>query len=248
MEEKEREISVKDIVRIIKKNLIFILITSLVFAACSFFITKFFIQKTYTSSVKLYVETESGNLKASEYVSMHTYAEKLVATYIEMLNTNSFFVDVSDELNEKYTATELSKMISFADIENTEVFKSNVISKSPTDSKNIADAVAKIAPRTISKINKNATLKIVDEATIPKTPASPNTSRNVMLALLAGLVISLVISFARDILDVKLKYNDEMTTINGIPVLAAIPDFENLTSKGGNSKRKKDWADKKEIY
>ena len=69
-----------------------------------------------------------------------------------------------------------------------------------------------------------------------------------MLALLAGLVISLVISFARDILDVKLKYNDEMTTINGIPVLAAIPDFENLTSKGGSSRRKKDWADKKEIY
>ena len=39
------EISFKDILRIIKKNLIFIIIASLLFSVCSFFVTKFFIKK-----------------------------------------------------------------------------------------------------------------------------------------------------------------------------------------------------------
>ena len=33
-------------------------------------------------------------------------------------------------------------------------------------------------------------------------------------------------AFVRDYFDVKIKYDDDMTTINSIPVLAAIPDFE----------------------
>ena len=47
-----------------------------------------------------------------------------------------------------------------------------------------------------------------------------------MIAFAAGLIISLIISFVRDFLDVKIKYNDEMTTVLDLPLLAAIPDFE----------------------
>ena len=49
------EISFKDITRVIKKNIVFILVVSCLFAIISVFVTTFFIQKTYTSSVKLYV-------------------------------------------------------------------------------------------------------------------------------------------------------------------------------------------------
>ena len=97
--------------------------------------------------------------------------------------------------------------------------------------RSIADAVAKVAPVTISSILKNnSQLKIVDEATIPKNPTSPNVLKNVLLALLAGLVISLAIAFIRDYFDVKIKYNEEMTTLCKVPVLAAIPDFEYFTN------------------
>ena len=44
-----------------------------------------------------------------------------------------------------------------------------------------------------------------------------------MIAFAAGLIISLIISFVRDFLDVKIKYNDEMTTVLDLPLLAAFP-------------------------
>ena len=115
--------------------------------------------------------------------------------------------------------------------QDTEVFKALVNSGSPSESKNIGNAIAKIAPDTIANVKDNAKLKIVDKATTPKAPTSPNVSRNVMIAFAAGLIISLIISFVRDFLDVKIKYNDEMTTVLDLPLLAAIPDFEYFSNQ-----------------
>lgn len=226
------EISFKDILRIIKKNIAMIVIISLIFAVCSFFVTTFFISKTYTTSVKLYVSADYTDSNVGNDLNTYNYTSKLVATYIQMLDTNKFFTEVSKELNEKYTASQLQEMVTFTSVENTEVFKASVISKSPTEAKNIADAVAKTAPKTISELLvNNYQLKIVDEATIPKAPTSPNVTRNVLIAFFAGLVISLIFSFTHDYFDVKIKYNEEMTTLCDVPVLAAIPDFEYFTDR-----------------
>lgn len=243
------EFSFKDIFGVIKKNIAVVLVVSLLCAVCSFFATSFFVKKTYTATVKLYVSTDSDGKSSYDDLNSYNYASKLVATYIQMLNTNNFFTDVSEELNQKYTASQLKGMISFKGVEDTEIFEASVSSESPTETKKIADAVANTAPKTIAEILKNnAQLKIVDEAVIPKAPTSPNVSKNVFVAFLIGLVASLVFAFVRDYFDVKIKYDEEMTTLANLPVLAAIPDFESYSvsakseksgsnTKGSNTKR-----------
>ena len=220
------EITFKDITRIIKKNIVFIAVLSLLCAAASYFVTTFLVQKTYTSTVKLYVETNYKSQSAYDDYQSINYAKNLVLTYIELLDSNSFYNSVSKELNEKYTASQLKSMIKFESIEDTEVFKALVNSGSPSESKNIGNAIAKIAPDTIANVKDNAKLKIVD-----------NVSRNVMIAFAAGLIISLIISFVRDFLDVKIKYNDEMTTVLDLPLLAAIPDFEYFSNQKAAEKK-----------
>ena len=235
------EITFKDITRIIKKNIVFIAVLSLLCAAASYFVTTFFVPKTYTSTVKLYVETNYKSQSAYDDYQSINYAKNLVLTYIELLDSNSFYNSVSKELNEKYTASQLKSMIKFESIEDTEVFKVLVNSGSPSESKNIGNAIAKIAPNTIANVKDNAKLKIVDKATTPKSPTSPNVSRNVMIAFAAGIIISLIISFVRDILDVKIKYNDEMTTVLDLPLLAAIPDFEYFSNQKAAEKKYGDY-------
>ena len=149
------EISFKDITRVIKKNIVFILVVSCLFAIISVFVTTFFIQKTYTSSVKLYVETNYNTSSAMEDNQSVNYAKNLVLT---------FYSEVSKELHEKYTASQLKTMIKFESIEDTEVFKAIVVSPSPYESKEIGDSIAKIAPKIIANVKDNAKLKIVDGA------------------------------------------------------------------------------------
>ena len=245
MEEKEEAVlSFKDILGVLRKNLIFIIITCLVFSLGSFFVTNFLVTKHYTSTISLYVETvdlqpDSQN-SAIYSLNMQNYALKLVNTYIRMLDTNTFYTKLATELNDNYTPDELSKMISYKSDETTEVFDVSVVSESPTESKVIADTIAEVAPETISNLKSNAKLKVCDEAQLPTKPSSPSLSRNVIIAFAIGLLLALVVSFIRHFLDKKIKYDDEMTTILDIPVLAAIPSFDTYINQKGKNGGAKD--------
>ncbi len=236
MEEKDEiEISFKDVLNVLKRNLIFIIVTILVFTLSSFFITKFFIPKSYTASISLYVDTTYKQADkpsgSNSDLNAYNYAQKLVSTYIRMLNTNTFYSELSEELNNKYSAGELSKMITFKNDGETEIFDAFVTSKSPAEAKKIADAVAEIAPKTISRLNSNGELKIVDYAEIPTTPSSPNVTQNLLIAFAIGLVISVAIAFIRHFADKKIKYSEEMTALGDLPILAAIPNFDHYLNE-----------------
>ena len=245
MEEKDEIIiSPKMIFEVLKKNLVFIIITVLLFTLGSFFITNFLVTKHYTSTISLYVETidlQPDSTNSAVYsLNMQNYALKLVNTYIRMLDNNSFYTKLSNELNEKYTPAELSRMISFKSDDTTEVFDVSVVSESPTESKKIADTIAEVAPETISNLKSNAKLKVCDEAQLPTSPSSPSVSRNVLIAFGIGLLFSLAVSFIRHFLDKKIKYDDEMTTLLDIPILAAIPSFDTYINQKGKNGGAKD--------
>ena len=85
-------------------------------------------------------------------------------------------------------------------------------------------------------VKENAKLKNVGDPEGSHTPTSPNVTRNTIIAFLGGLILALIISFVRDFLDVKIKYNEEMTTILDLPILAAIPDFEYFSNQKNANK------------
>lgn len=223
------EISIKDLFKTFKQGFWIIIITAVVFAVAAFGFSKIFMQKTYTSSVKLYVETTTKGDNAYNDLSSYNYAKSLVNTYIEMLQTNNFYEKLSNNLDNKYTSSELSSMVTFSndtEIE-TEVFNASITANSPTEAKIIADSVASVAPGVISTLNDNADLKIVDNATIPTSPSSPNVTKNTLLAFVAGFLLALIYVFVKEALDNKIKYNSDMIEICNIPILSAIPDFYN---------------------
>lgn len=225
--EKEIEISLKDILRVIRRSLWIIVVTAIVSGILAFGYSKLFIQKTYTSTMKLYVETEnSGTISSYNDLSSHNYAKDLVNTYIEMLDTHSFYEKVSASLSNKYTAAQLSSMMTYDNSSETEIFTLSVVANSPTEAKVIADSVAGVAPAVISNLKDNANLKIVDEATIPSAPTSPNVGKNTLIAFLAGTVLALAYIFIKEFLDAKIKYDPNITEYDDIPILAAIPDFK----------------------
>lgn len=232
-------ISLSDIWNIIKRNAAFIIVVTLICAIGSFFITRYFIPKSYTSSIQLYVDTSNDNENQNSYniLSEQTYAQNLVATYIKMLNTNTFYSELSEHINNKYTAKQLSEMVYFSSDEKTEIFDAKVTTSSPNDSKLIADAVGEIALEAISRLKSKATLKIVDYAQLPTAPSSPSEKKNVIIAFIAGLVITVGISLLRAFLDKKMRYNEDMTMIGDIPILAAIPKFDAVNESNGKKKR-----------
>lgn len=72
-------------------------------------------------------------------------------------------------------------------------------------------------------------VSIVDSAQRPGGPYSPNVSRSVMLAGVAGLVIGVLLAFLFEFLDDTLKRPDEIEKLLGIGVLGVIPKLDGVS-------------------
>lgn len=240
-------ISPKVIFEVLRKNIIFLVAVTMVFAIGSYVYTKVFVTKLYTSTLSMYVEinyaTQDGddNTKIVQSINETTLARRMVSTCVKLLDTNTFYTTLSDRLGNDYSPSQLKGMITYrVDDEKTiEIFDVLFVSSSPIESKRIADAFAEVSPKRISDMNTKISLKVADPGQVPSGPSSPHTAKNVFIATAVGLALALIVAFVRHFLDKKIKYSDEMTEIYNIPVLAAIPNFDSYVQKANDGKRGK---------
>jgi capsular exopolysaccharide synthesis family protein len=80
----------------------------------------------------------------------------------------------------------------------------------------------------------DASIRLVDEAVLPRRPVSPKPLLNLVLAMLAGLMIGVGGAFLRDSSDRSLRTRAQLLALTGSPVLSLIP---RLKSPSGFSAR-----------
>lgn len=227
------DITLKDFLKLLSKNLLVIIVCSLVGLTGSFSIFKFLVKPTYVSTVKLYVYTKDNEMDNGNYNNLNNlnYAQKIVNTYIEMLRTDNFFKKVKDKSTLDYSVEDLEKMTDFSVLNNTEVFEVSVSSHQPEDSKKIADTITSLAPQTISSIKESALLKVVDSATFPTKPSSPKVLLDSVIGFLVGFIIAIIYILMKEMLDIRIKQEDDLTERYNIPLLGSIPAFPESHSR-----------------
>ncbi len=80
---------------------------------------------------------------------------------------------------------------------------------------------------------KTSNIKIVDEALVPEDPVSPNIKRNLVVALLLGLMLGVGLAFGAHYLDNTIKNPEDLDKLTGLPSLGLIPHF---SPNGANGK------------
>jgi capsular exopolysaccharide synthesis family protein len=231
-----REISLSQLIGLMMKNKIPILLSCILGTLAAFAVTSIFMDEKYDSSVKLYVYTSTKEQQSSSQdLNDLTYAQRVVNTYIQMLDTRLFYKEVLAAVNLPYDEDGLRGMITFSALNSTEVFQATVVSPSPEDSMAIAQAIADIAPLTIGNVKENALLKIVDPPALNIEPVSPNLRLNLAIGLGAGLAGAAMFILLKEMLDIKIKSSDSLYDRHKIYVLAEVGDI----SKEARSRNKK---------
>ncbi len=222
------EFTIQDMIALFLKRFVFIAVCTLSSLVVLFTINSFIIKPSYTASIQMYVEpnesTSSGDLTALNY------AQKVVATYIKFLQTKVFYRQVIDESGLYYTVEDLKEMTTIQPVDNTEIFQISVSSYDPMHSFQLVAAMQRIAPDLIKGIKNNAKISVVDPVILPTTASSPNILLNTILGGVLGFFLSILISFLWEILDVKVKNQDDLLKQYQIPILGSIPDFEFKTT------------------
>lgn len=221
------------LIRLLLRKLWFIILISAVGLLISFGYTKLLVIPKYTSSVKLYV-SNTKIIEPQEKINYNDiYASKqLVNTYIVIIQSNKVLNKVIESENLQCTANYLRKLLKVKSLSETEVMEVFVTTEDPRISADIANAIARIAPDAIKEITKAGAVGVVDEAYPSMNPSSPNILTNSAVGLLLGIFISVLYIIVMEMLDIRIKGEEDIKRHYKIPVLGSIPVLHSRM-KGG---------------
>ncbi len=213
-----------------------ILIVSVLCAALVLLGTWLFITPQYEASAVFYVNNsalsigdaslsiESGDISASK---------SLVNTYIVILQDRVTLVDIIDYAGiADMSYLQLYENISAEALNETEVFKVTVKDSNPEHAQQLANAVAYILPKRIGSIIDGSSAKIVSDAVIPVKPSSPSYTVNTIIGFLLGFLLCVGGIALREICDITIRKEEDITQNCKHPILASVPDMT-APGKGG---------------
>ncbi|MBR2634949.1 MAG: hypothetical protein IKD31_05165 [Clostridia bacterium] len=232
----EIEITLKNIVDWILKGIVFILVLSLIFGIGSFVLSKYFIKPVYEAEVKFYASGTETNTSAS---TMYNYYKSVAYQYIEFLNVDEFFDQVSTELmnetGKSLSVREVEKLMKISSVvDQTASFYVTVETNDPQLSYQVAMAIAKSAPKRISSFSEVGDLEVISYPIIPAEPSGPNVIRNTFLGLIIGFVLAAGIVILQEMMDNRIKTPEEITELFGLPIFGIVPDFSTGEKKGAS--------------
>lgn len=199
-------------------------------------VSAYFITPMYQAKITVYVNSVRSDQQINS-ISSGTLAtaQKLVDTYVNMIESDTVLEKVAEESGEEITASQIRKIMSAEQVDSTEIFRVVITHEDPVFAAEIANAIAEVAPAEIEKFVEGSSAKIIDYAKVPLTPASPNVSRNVVLGALVGAVLAVLYITLRFLLDVRIKDEEDLNALFDLPVLGQIPSFGEAGSKSRNS-------------
>lgn len=229
MEEMQyQEMTLEDIFRSLKKRwLLIVSVTLMCLIGGSIFVLFFGPEPVYESSTTVLVNyraEETNKLTQSDL----TTSQKLVATYNEIIKSATILEPVIKALDLDMTADELLKNIGVAQVNDTEIIKITVKNEDPELSRDIANTIANVFSKEISKIMKVDSTSTLDVAKAPTTPLSQNKITKIAIAGILGMMISVGLVFVLEYLDRTVKTADETEKLLGVPVLGVIPKSKDL--------------------
>lgn len=221
------EIDLRGLFKVLLKRAWIIVLCAIILGSAVLMYTVNFVAPQYKASVTIYVNNNSS--KDTSYISSSDLAValRLVTTYVNIIQSNTVLDKVIAETNLALTTDQVRSMISAEVVGETEMFKVTVTTPYPQMSMDLANAIAAIAPDEIAEIIEGSSAKIIDYARLPKGSSSPNYTTNTILGAAAGAALAIVVIVLQNMLDVRIKNEEDLEKICSVPVLGVIPDLAN---------------------
>ena len=235
--ENNREYYTIDIMHIVKslwRRAWLIAICGLLVAIIGFSIAAFGVAPTYSSYIKLYVNNSSislGNTNFSISASELTAAQSLVRTYGEILDSRSTLERVIEKAKVEYSWKSLSRMITYAPSNDTEIMLVTVTCENPYEASKIANTIAEVLPVRISEIIDGASMEVVDSAVPDIEKVAPSITNYTAIGLILGVLISSITLVVLALMDDTIHDEEYVLKAYDFPILGKVPDLLNAGSK-----------------
>jgi len=222
------EININELLHFFMSKLNIIILVTLVVVLAGAVYSMFFVKPEYESTTTL-VLTGTANSNSAQSDGGETITQndlnlnsKLVATYREIIKSKTVLNDVIDTLDLEYSYSGLKNMISVATVANTEMISITVRAEKSNEAADIANELANKFSGQIKEIYNIDNISVIDKAEPNNVPININITKQVIIYLLIGLVVSCGIVFVMYCFDNTLKDASQVEKL-GLTVLTSIP-------------------------
>lgn len=208
---------------LLRKNLILLIVVTILFGAASYGITKFFIPEKYQASATLIVNNKSDNsyVNQSEIVA----AQNLADLYSIIITSEPVLQEVIDNLGLEITYEQLKGSISVQAVNSTQVIEISMISTDAKYAKKIVAEIVEVSKPVILDKVEAGSVKDLSEASVSNNgnPISPNKKKNSLLGAIAGFILVYAVLFLKELFNNKIKSENDLVNTLGVPLLGVIP-------------------------
>jgi capsular polysaccharide biosynthesis protein len=222
------EIDLRQLLQVAVARMRLIVLIVFVFAVSAFLISKYLLTPMYTSTATLYVNSNKTAVSQNITINDIDTGRELVSLYTQFIESDTVLEQVAEEVSAQtdiaVSAAEIRGMISSSAVSDTALMAVTATTADPNFSQIVANAVAKVAPDRITEFMEGSSVKVVDEAKTG-TLSSPNVAKNTAMGFLAGVVISLGLVFVMELMDTRIKNEDDLKRMFDYPVIGVIPEI-----------------------
>ncbi len=209
-----------ELLQLLRKHLKLVVILPLACAVLMAGYSAFLMHDTYTASASMYVLAKDDG-ESNTNLSTDLNASQMISNDVaKLLTSDRVLSETADEVGldnlNAYSVSVSSETTS-------RVIQLSVTGANPQTAADITnsmvDNVSQIAREVMSVESVNA----IDRATVPASPSGPNRTLYVAVAFMAGLFLAVAIVVVADMLNTKVRSEDEVEELLGIPVVGRIP-------------------------
>lgn len=187
-----------------------------------------FTPKEYRSSARVFVDVPTANdtLEALQGVQL---TSQLIQSYADIITSHTAADRIRDQLGLPESAAQIAHKISATPEPNTLIIVVSATDARPARAKEIAQTAAVVLNDSVRTLEQNRTptravqATIIDDASLPTSPISPQPVRDLVIGFVLGLLAGLALALAMDALDRTVKTADEGERLVGSPALAVVP-------------------------
>jgi capsular exopolysaccharide synthesis family protein len=182
----------------------------------------------YAASARLFVSTQ-GSTDDAQANQGGQFSLQRVKSYADLLTGREIARRVVDDLDLDESPSALASQISATSKLDTVILTVTVTDPDPRRAKLLANSVAKVFVTYVAELETppgkdEATIKatVVDGASKPTSPVSPQPMRNLGLGLVLGLLLGAGAAVLRETLDTTVKSTGQLEELVPAPILGSI--------------------------
>lgn len=197
------ELSLKDLLKMLKKYGKIIILFTL---GCTVVITAatiFLITPKYSSSTQILVNrSREGEIIQGSDIDTNV---RLISTYKDIIKSPMILDEVREELGTDLTHSEISGKIALSNEENSQVFTLEVTDNSHQQAAVIANTISKTFQENVGEMMNIDNVTIISSAIANPVPISPNSELSIIIGLVIGLGTGIGVAFLLYFMDNTVK-------------------------------------------